>query len=173
MAAVEALSHWGQKATDALGALLDAGDVEARWWAIRALAEIEDTEAKMLLKKGLQDTDAMVQYCAALALREHPDVEAIPYLVELLESDDHLLARLACDALAAGGKADTPALLGVLEKGKPAARIEAVRALAKIGDKETIPALLKVLEDGSAMITHWANEGLEKMGVGMVFFHSQ
>jgi len=48
--------------------------------------------------------------------------------------------------------------------------VEAVRALAKIGDQRAIPALFEALDDNSALIEYWASEGLEKMGVGMVFY---
>ena len=50
------------------------------------------------------------------------------------------------------------------------ARLEAVRALSKIGDQRSIPALFECLDDSSALIEYWAGEGLEKMGVGMVFY---
>ena len=42
--------------------------------------------------------------------------------------------------------------------------------LAKIGDERAIPVLFEALDDSSALIEYWASEGLEKMGVGMVFY---
>jgi HEAT repeat protein len=50
------------------------------------------------------------------------------------------------------------------------ARLEAARALAVIGDTRAIPVLFKVFEGDSAIMEHWAEKGLEKMGVGTVFF---
>jgi HEAT repeat protein len=52
----------------------------------------------------------------------------------------------------------------------PAARIQAARALALIGDTRAIPELFNALDGDSALLEYWAGEGLEKMGVGMVFF---
>jgi HEAT repeat protein len=57
-----------------------------------------------------------------------------------------------------------------MQKGEHVARLEAVRALAKIGDERAIPALFDALDNDSALIEYWASEGLEKMGVGMVFY---
>ena len=50
------------------------------------------------------------------------------------------------------------------------AQIEAARSLAMIEDKRAIPALFKAWSDGSPMVKHWAEEGFERMGVGMRFF---
>jgi HEAT repeat protein len=77
---------------------------------------------------------------------------------------------LAGDALVAIGSPAVPALLEVLQAGVHPARLEAVRALARIGDERAIPALFTALDDSSALIEYWANEGLERMGVGMVFY---
>jgi HEAT repeat protein len=49
-------------------------------------------------------------------------------------------------------------------------RLEAVRALAYIGDKRSIPQLFQALDEDSAMLEYWANEGLQKMGIGMMFY---
>jgi NADPH-dependent ferric siderophore reductase len=45
-----------------------------------------------------------------------------------------------------------------------------MRVLALVGDKSSIPALFEALDSDSMLIEYWANEGLERMGVGMVFF---
>jgi hypothetical protein len=42
--------------------------------------------------------------------------------------------------------------------------------LAQIGDPRSIPALFTALDEDSALMEYWASEGLEKMGVGIVFF---
>jgi HEAT repeat protein len=52
----------------------------------------------------------------------------------------------------------------------PHARREAARSLAAIGDPRAVPALYEVLEDDSALLVYWAEQGLERMGVGMAFF---
>ncbi len=53
----------------------------------------------------------------------------------------------------------------------PHARREAARSLAAIGDPRAVPALYSVLEDDSALLVYWAEQGLERMGVGMVYFN--
>jgi HEAT repeat protein len=53
---------------------------------------------------------------------------------------------------------------------QPRVRTHAARALALIGDTSAIPALFKALEDDSAMVQYWVEEGLERMGVGQVYF---
>jgi HEAT repeat protein len=91
-------------------------------------------------------------------------------LIALLSSDDRLLALLVADALVAVGKEAVPALLQVMQEGSSAARLEASRALALIGEPSSIPALFEALDDRSALVSYWAEEGLSRMGVGMAFF---
>jgi HEAT repeat protein len=57
-----------------------------------------------------------------------------------------------------------------LQDGSKFSRIEAARALALIGDTRAVPALFKALDEESAVMEHWAGEGLERMGIGMVFY---
>ena len=54
--------------------------------------------------------------------------------------------------------------------GTQSARLEPAPALALIGDPSAIPALFAALDEGSALLEHWASQGLERMGVGMKFF---
>jgi HEAT repeat protein len=103
-------------------------------------------------------------------LSEQPSEAAIPDLIALLEDEDHLLARLAGDALIALGSLALPQLIQTLESGHPAAQIEAARALALIGDINAIAALFAAWQGDSAMVQYWAEIGFEKMGVGMQFF---
>jgi len=167
--AATSLRGYGARALPPLRDLLASPDGERRWWAVRALAEIEAEGVVPLLLEALEDGDREVRHCAALALRRRPDPQALPALIARLESDDRLLASLAGDALVALGTPAVPGLIQVLERGSHAARLEAARSLAKIGDPTAIPALFEVL-DKTALIDFWAQEGLERMGVGMMFF---
>lgn len=144
--------------------------VDVRWWAVRSLAEINSSEVTPLLLQSLQDTDISVRQCAALALQRRPDSQAIPALIQSLKSPDQLLARIAGDALIAAGGDGVPALLEVMQTFPHHARLEAVRALGLIGDTRAIPELFKALDGESALLEHWAGQGLEMMGVGMVFY---
>ena len=169
--AAQALVAAGEGAVPALLALSRADDAETRWWALRTLAEIPHPEVPPRLREALHDPDPAVRQVAALGLRHQPTADAVPDLIALLAGDDRLLASLAADALAATGEAATGALIATLREGTPAARIEAARALAQLGDKASIPALFEALDSPSPFVEHWANEGLERMGVGMVFFN--
>jgi HEAT repeat protein len=171
--AEQALSHlatWGSEAIGALERRLSDPEAELRWWAVRALAEVDDERVPELLVRALSDPDKGVRWCAGLALRMHPSPQASLTLVRMLADRDSLTRRLAGDALVAIGNQVVPQLLEAMQQGDQWVRLEAVRALAKIGDERAIPALFKALDDNSALIEYWASEGLEKMGVGMVFF---
>ncbi len=172
--AEQALSHlgtWGPEVVEVLSERLHRREVELRWWAVRALAEVDDERVAGLLIDALADPDQGVRWCAGLALRTRPSVKAIPALINLLSSEEALTRRLAGDALIAIGRPAVPHLLDVMRHGDQLARLEAVRTLAKIGDERAIPILFQALDDNSALIEYWAGEGLEKMGVGMVFYN--
>jgi HEAT repeat protein len=169
-AALSRISGWGVEVLEPLRERLLHPEAEVRWWAVRALAEVQDERVPALLLQALTDPDEGVRWCAGLALRTHPSAQASPALAGMLTDGDPLARRLAGDALVAIGGEAVPLLLNILGNGQQAARLEATRALAKIGDTRAIPALFEALDDASALVEYWANEGLEKMGVGMVLF---
>ncbi|MGW8225281.1 MAG: HEAT repeat domain-containing protein [Anaerolineales bacterium] len=164
------LSSAGLQNLSIFNHLLTDQRAEVRWWAIRSLAEVQSPQATPLLINSLSDSDISVRQCAALAMQHQPDPLAIPVLIQLLDSTDQLLARLAGDALIAMGSDAVPALLEVMREGNLKIRIEAARALGKIGDTRAISELFKALDGESAVLEHWAGEGLERMGIGMVFY---
>jgi HEAT repeat protein len=164
------LTSTGLQSITVINQLLADQRVEVRWWAIRSLAEVQSPRVTQLLVNSLSDPDLSVRQCAALALQHQPDPLATPVLIQLLNSTDQLLARLAGDALIAIGSDAVPALLEVMQEGNLKIRIEAARALGKIGDTRAVPELFKALDGESAVLEHWAEEGLERMGIGMVFY---
>ena len=169
-AAANALAQFGKQAVDALAPLITAPEIDVRWWTVRALAGIRDPRVGDLLCAALHDEDLSVRQCAALALSQQPVSSAADDLIGNLGDPDALLRRLAGDALIALGKDAVSGLLTVLESGSQTARLEAVRAIALIGDERTIPALYQAWEEGSTLIKYWAEEGLNCMGEGMTFF---
>jgi HEAT repeat protein len=169
-AALPHLAVWGPEVIEPLRERLSSPNAEVRWWAVRALAEVHDERVPDLLVSALSDPDKSVRWCAGLALRTHPSEKSAPALIARLSDEDALTRRLAGDALEAIGSPVVPQLIDVMQHGEHLARIEAVRALAKIGDQRAIPALFEALDDNSALIEYWASEGLEKMGVGMLFY---
>jgi HEAT repeat protein len=169
-ASVSCLKRHGSLAMPAVAPLLDSPDADIRWWAVRLLAEINHDDTSLALIKALQDDDASVRQCAALAISHQGDEKAVPALIGLLSDTDSLTVRLAANALVSIGPPAVPALLDIVRDGVPLTRFEAVRALSLIGDPRAIPALMGVLEEDSALLEYWADEGLRRMGVGMVYF---
>ncbi len=168
--AVGKLVECGSEALAALQKLHAHPEPETRWWVVRSLAEFNHPDVPDLLRKSLADPDPWVRQCAALALRKQPDPFAIPELIEALRGDDRMLARLAGDALVAIGENAVPALIDAFENSKSAARIEAIRALAKLDDMQAVPTLFSALEDDSALVEYWGDLGLQRRGVGMTFY---
>jgi HEAT repeat protein len=137
---------------------------------MRCLSDQPHPEADQALVDGLGDPDLAVRQVAALALRDRPMAAAIPQLAGLLDSEDSLLSRLAGDALAAMGSVATPALAEAMQSFSAATRIGAARSLALNLDSGAIPTLYAALEDPSRLVEYWAIEGLERRGLGIVYF---
>lgn len=168
--AVHALAGIGTGVVPWLSQELESENADQRWWAIAALAQIDDERAREQLKNGLADPDPSVRQCAAFGLRRQPYEGALPELVAALSGPDRLLARLAADALVALGGRALESLTMALRSNDGAVRIEAARALAQMEDPSAIPPLFAALDDPSPLVVHWAERGLEKLGVGMLFF---
>ena len=170
-AAVKEIAAMGEMAIPTLKTLLSEPEPDTRWWAIRALAAIEHPEVANILHEAIHDPNPSVRQCAVLGLRQHPTPEPISDLIAYLHDADQLLARLAANALVTIGSDAVPSLLKVLENGPQNARLEAVKALAEIGDTRAVPAFFTAIRDGdSSLVEYWADIGLERMGIGMAFF---
>ena len=154
-----------------LAAALGSADQDRRWWAVRALAQLPGEAVTGALLNAAADRDDSVRAAAIFALGERAAPAAVVPLLFALRDASEFMARLATDALIHVGK---PAVLGLIraleQDAQPRVRANAARALALIGDTSAIPALFKALEDESALAQYWAEEGLERMGVGQVYF---
>jgi HEAT repeat protein len=168
--AATALGDVGDAAIPALQSILTAPDPHRRWWGPRALAVVGTDAAVDLIVASLKDPDPDVRACAVVALSKLKPHKAIHPLVACLSDSSAYVSRLAADALAQFGQPATGALIEALERGDTAARAGAARALCTIQPDEAIPALYEALDDPSAMVTHYAEEALEKMGVGIILF---
>lgn len=156
---------------DSIPALLDltrSTDIDQRWWAVRALAASPHTRTSDLIP-FLEDSAPEVRAAAALALCSHPHESAIPALINSLADEDSLTAGLAGNALVAIGSPTVPRLLQVMDEAPVGIRIIALRALGEIRDQRAIPAMMKAMQDDSAVLQYWANEGLERLGLNMVY----
>jgi HEAT repeat protein len=118
----------------------------------------------------LQDPAPEVRQCAALGLALKADENAIQPLVQALRDADSMTGNLAMNALVKLGKDAVAALIEcVKDKSSQSARILALRALADIRDHRAIPVMMQVMEEDSVLLQHWAKEGLERLGLDMVY----
>lgn len=166
--AVPQLAALGNAALIVLEPLLAAPDEDSRWWAVRTLAQMQPAPLS-LIRAALNDESADVRQCAALGLAHHPHPDSIADLIAALADQDGLVVTLAANALSAIGSEAVPALIVALKAEKLSIRIEAARALAGIKDYRSIPALMKALEEDSAVMQYWATQGLDQLGLGMVY----
>jgi HEAT repeat protein len=165
-----ALSLLGDAALSPLRDLLGDGDPDRRWWAARGLAAIGTPAARELLVAVLEDADADVRACATQGLGELRASESVAALARRLSDPNSFVSRIAADSLARIGQPAVSALIAALQEGKTLARVGAARALSIIRPPEAIPALCAALDDSSAAVAHYAEEALERMGVGPVLF---
>lgn len=170
--AVHGLVEHGEDALPALLELARSADPDHRWWALRTLAESPLSQPAWLLP-SLSDPDPGVRQAAALGLCHRPDATAVEPLVRALSDEDTMVSDLARTALVMIGKPAVPALIAVPKSALQRARINALRALAEIRDHAAIPTLMGALEEDSAMLQHWAEEGLERLGLNMVYLNPE
>ena len=159
---------------DAIPALLDltrSPNVDTRWWSLRTLASTPHCRTEWLIP-FLNDAAAEIRQCAALGLASlaiKPDESAVESLVRALSDEDSMVASLAAHALVKIGSAAVPSLIEAVRSGVQSQRIHALRALAEIRDHRAIPVMMQVMQEESALLQHWAQEGLERLGLDMVY----
>ena len=166
--AAVSLAEFGDAALPSLTALLDSPEADSRWWAARTLASLPGLDPGVF-PPLLADAAPEVRQCAALALCSHPSQDAIPSLIGALSDEDSLTAELAAKALTFVGEPAVESLLQVLNGAAQSARIHAMHALSEIADPRSIPAMIAAMSEESAMLHYWADAGLERLGVNMVY----
>jgi HEAT repeat protein len=162
----------GEQIVSAFERRLSGTDCDGRWWIARALATIQQSQSVALLTQLLNDPDSDVRACAAMALGElHPisGAEGADALAAHLADENAHVAEICTVALWRIGAAAVPILVRKLQAGSPLERIRAAKALVPIESHQAIPALVAALDDVNAVVTHYAEEALERMGVGMVY----
>jgi HEAT repeat protein len=167
-AAVPGLPAFDLQALPSLKEAAQSEDPEQRWWAVRAMAELPHLPGEELAP-FLQDASEPVRQAAALGLAAHPNETLIPALILALYDKDPMVASLASHALIKAGAAAVPALLEALKEGPHPVRIQAVRALVELKDHRAIPAMMALMQEDSAVLGHWAEVGLERLGLNMVY----
>lgn len=167
-AAVPEIVQIGGAALPALKTLLESRDSDQRWWAVRTLAQMPDAPAEWFLAK-LGDESVEVRQAAALALAARPDENAVEPLIHALGDEDRLVGTLAANALIKIGTPAVAPLMDSLPSASSSARVEMMRVLAEIRDPRSIPAMMDALSEESALLNHWAEEGLERLGLDMIY----
>jgi HEAT repeat protein len=167
-AASSTLARSGESSISTLKPLLESPEVEQRWWAIRTLAQME-TPPVLLLIQSLADPEAGVREAAALALVTHPTEAALPALIRALGDGDTMVGTLAESALVSIGRPAVSILLQTFPGAPRGVCIHIMHALAEIRDQRAIPLMLKATETDSAILNYWAKEGLERLGLDMIY----
>ncbi len=166
--AARQLAALGSVVMPALEPLLTSSVADHRWWAVRTLSQM-DTPRTDWLVRALADESADVRAGAALGLSGHPAEEAAPALAHVLQDEDSIVAILAVNALVAIGAPAVPVLLDEFPRSNPRGRIQIMRALADLRDHRAIKLMMKAIEEDSAMLRYWAEQGLERLGLNMVY----
>ena len=167
-AAIPALIEMDASAIPALLDLTRSSDLDSRWWALRVLASSPHSRTEWLIP-FLNDPAPEVRQCAALGLAVQPDASATQPLIHALSDEDSMTGSLAANALVKIGGAAVPSLIEVVKNSPQSQRILALRALAEIRDHRAIPVMMQVMQEDSALLQHWAQEGLERLGLDMVY----
>jgi HEAT repeat protein len=167
-AAIPELIEMDDAAIPALLEVTKSSDVDSRWWALRALASAPHARSELLIP-FLNDPAPEIRQCAALGLAIKADASATEPLVRALSDEDSMTGSLAANALTKIGNAAVPSLIEAVKNGAQSQRIHALRALAEIKDHRAIPIMMQVMQEESALLQHWAQEGLERLGLDMVY----
>jgi phycocyanobilin lyase beta subunit len=80
-----------------------------------------------------------------------------------------MVCSLAVKALVQIGSPAVPALIETMKSAPQSARIHALRALSEIRDHRAIPIMMQVMEEDSVLLHYWAKEGLDRLGLDMVY----
>lgn len=158
----------GMAAIPALMELTRSAEMDSRWWAVRTLAASPHTRTVDLIPL-LNDSAPEVRAATALALCNHPHEDAIAALIHALADEDSLTAGLAGNALVKIGSPAVPSLLEIMKAAPIGIRILALRTLSEIRDHRAIPLLMQCLSEESAVLQYWAQAGLERLGLDMVY----
>ncbi|WP_438309785.1 MerR family transcriptional regulator [Streptomyces sp. HUAS TT3] len=153
-----ALARSGDAALALLAQGLRSPTAEVRRRAVRAVAEIPDPGATVLLRDALADADIGVRRSAALALGAHGVADAVPTLIDMIadgandvEAAD-LLGALASDLSLAdhivAGLVDRLGTNAV----EPSSRLRLAQALADVPGSAASRVLADLAQDGDRAV---------------------
>jgi len=90
-------------------------------------------------------------------------------LVRTLSDEDNLVAVLAVNALVKIGDVATPLLIEAFDGATRRGCIQIMRALAELRDSRGIKLMMTAMDEDSAALQYWAQQGLEPLGLNMVY----
>lgn len=170
--AVEALSHFGRRATPHLIRTLrhDPSDW-VRGWSAEVLGMIGSSEAVPALIEQVKNAAGDTREYSVRALYELPDIRAVGALASALTDRNWETAMWAASALGRTRSEDAiPHLLKALKDERDAVRSAAALALAEIGRPDTVAEVARLLDDDeksiaiTAPVNTFAVKALEKFG---------
>lgn len=141
-----------------LGRQLEAPDARLREQASRALAELDDGDASVLLRAALQDEDARVRVWASrgLARKARAD-DAGPLRCALVDEDPEVRLWAAIGLARAGDRGAAAQLVVALEEGPTEVRTHASQALHSFPDGGPWEGhLVRLFETGTPLAQTWA-----------------
>ncbi|MFN2200038.1 MAG: HEAT repeat domain-containing protein [Caldilineaceae bacterium] len=154
----------------ALIAMAGSDDPEARWWAVRALAQVGSDQSVDTVAAALHDDDSALRAAAALAIahlyaREPAASKpALPMLANMLTDDDGLVRQSAADALAMCGDDAVESLASIIDTLQGGARARAAYSLRKICTPRAGELLYPLLDDPNHLVRSYAYDGLDDLG---------
>lgn len=141
---------------DRLRAMQDAPH-QIRAGALRGAILARREEGVALIVESLRSDDFVMALAAARAAQELPNrsvTQALAMTLEKLDADRKIVAIQTLGFLKDAEA--SPALLAAAKSGESAVRIEAIRALAEIGDKSIVGDIEAMQEDGDAGVAEAA-----------------
>ncbi len=157
----------GPKVVNAVIRLIKDDDEAIRRSAIEILNSIKDPKSMKHLIEAVEDTDWWVRERAVDALAEIGSNEAIPALIGMLGKHQESVPVVIRALGKIGGKQVLQPLLQQLEVDSKTIKVEALTALAQVGDEDNATvirkALVKHTADGAAEVKRAASAALKEL----------
>ena len=156
----------------ALLEMASSDDADARWWAVRSLAQIGSDQCVGTVATTLKDDNSALRAAGALAIAHlyarFPEATrpVMPELAEMLTDDDGLVRQSAADALAMCGDDAVEAIAAIIDSLQGGARARAAYSLRKICTERAAELLYPLLDDPNHLVRSYAYDGLDDMGAG-------
>lgn len=163
-AAIEALKNIGGPILSLLIEKLHSQSSDTRTASAIALTVIADPQAVEALLEAVHDPASNVRAQAAMALAKIGDIRALEPLINIVK-DKTLRSGAAVEALGKfGDKRALGALVVGLEDENCFTRINAIKAIVKVGGESGVNVLIKMLKDMDMSVRGEAANALDNLG---------